>query len=451
MTTQKLSIPGKVGYGLGDGASNIIWQTIMLFMAYFYTDVYGLDAFHMGTMFLFVRVFDALFDIFIGSLADRTRHRLGQFRPYLLWFALPFGICGALTFYTPAIGDTGKIIYAWVSYTALSMLYTLVNVPYCAMINNLSGDPVERVSMQSYRFACAALGGVVVSSVAMPLTHILGGDNLQRGYFYAMIIMGSISTVLFLMCFFMTRETRIPPVDMQASSMKSVMSDLAILAKDKNWLSLFTLNVVNLVAGILKTGGAIYFVNYYINRPDLVSVILTIILGAKFIGSLLTPVVYKKLDRVFAYKLAMCIQAIIMIGLFFVGAQHVWVICLLIGVIHLINSSATPLQWSMLSDIIDDLEKRMGRSLSGLVFSTNLFAIKVGIAIGGATIGWMLTWGGYVGKAPHQADDAVLVIRLIFTVIPALLILSLIFILRNYSLHDKPPALHAEPVSAVKA
>lgn len=170
----KLTVKEKIGYGLGDGASNIIWQTIMLFMAYFYTDIYGLSAFHMGIMFLVVRILDAFFDVYIGFLADHTSTKHGQFRPYLLWFSLPFGILGSLTFFTPEFGETGKLIYAYVSYTALSLLYTLVNVPYCAMINNLSQNPDERVSMQSYRFAFAALGGIIVSVIALPLTKTLG-------------------------------------------------------------------------------------------------------------------------------------------------------------------------------------------------------------------------------------------------------------------------------------
>ena len=434
----KLNFKEKIGYGLGDSACNIIWQTIMLFMAYFYTDIYGLSPFHMGTMFLLVRCVDALMDVYVGYLADHTLTKYGQFRPYLLWFSLPFGILGALTFYTPEIGDTGKIIYAYISYTILSLLYSLVNVPYCAMINNISQDPSERVSMQSVRFAFAALGGVIVSAIALPLTKILGHGNIQHGYFYAMALMGLASTAMFLMCFAMTKERYIKQID-QTDKFSGVFSELRILAKDQNWRCIFNLNIVNLIAGIMKTGGAMYFVTYYLHRPELVSLILSIILGAKFFGSMLTTLIFGKLDRVFAYKLAMSTQAIVMIGLFFLPAQHVMLTCIIIGIIHLINSSATPLQWSLLSDIIDNLEAKAGKSLSGLVFSTNVFAIKIGIAIGGAAIGWLLTYGGYVGNVAIQTDDAQMVIRLIFTVIPAMLILSLILILRKYNIHTQGP------------
>lgn len=433
----KAGFKEKIGYGLGDGASNIIWQTIMLFMAYFYTDVYGLSAFHMGTMFLVVRVFDAFADVYAGYLADHTQTKYGQFRPYLLWFSLPFGIFGALTFYTPDFGETGKIIYAYVSYTTLSLFYSLVNVPYCAMINNLSRDAKERVSMQSYRFAFAALGGIIVSAVALPLTKILGNGDLQKGYFYGMILMGALSTIMFLICFAMTKERYVKEVD-KTQKFSGIYKELTILLKDQNWRCIFSLNVVNLVAGILKTGGAMYFVNYYLHRPDLVSVVLSIILGAKFIGSMFTSTLYGKLDRLQAYKVAMTVQAAVMIALFFVPADYIIVTCAVIGVIHFINSTATPLQWSLLSDIIDSVERKTGKSLSGLVFSTNIFAIKIGIAIGGAIIGWLLTLGGYIGNTPVQTESATLVIRLIFTVIPAMLILSLILILKKYRSNEEP-------------
>ncbi|MFC6121053.1 glycoside-pentoside-hexuronide (GPH):cation symporter [Citrobacter bitternis] len=433
----KAGFKEKIGYGLGDGASNIIWQTIMLFMAYFYTDVYGLSAFHMGTMFLVVRVFDAFADVYAGYLADHTQTKYGQFRPYLLWFSLPFGIFGALTFNTPDFGETGKIIYAYVSYTTLSLFYSLVNVPYCAMINNLSRDAKERVSMQSYRFAFAALGGIIVSAVALPLTKILGNGDLQKGYFYGMILMGALSTIMFLMCFAMTKERYVKEVD-KTQKFSGIYKELTILLKDQNWRCIFSLNVVNLVAGILKTGGAMYFVNYYLHCPDLVSVVLSIILGAKFIGSMFTSTLYGKLDRLQAYKVAMTVQAAVMIALFFVPADYIIVTCAVIGVIHFINSTATPLQWSLLSDIIDSVERKTGKSLSGLVFSTNIFAIKIGIAIGGAIIGWLLTLGGYIGNTPVQTESATLVIRLIFTVIPAMLILSLILILKKYRSNEEP-------------
>ena len=432
---RKIGFKEKIGYGLGDGASNIIWQTIMLFMAYFYTDIYGLSAFHMGTMFLVVRAFDAIADVYIGYLAGHTQTRYGQFRPYLLWFSLPFGIFGALTFYTPDFGETAKIVYAYVSYTALSLFYSLVNVPYCALINNISSDAKERVSMQSYRFAFAALGGIIVSVVALPLTKILGEGDLQKGYFLAMVIMGAISTIMFYCCFAMTREHYTKSVD-KKRNFRGIYDDLTVVVKDHNWRCIFSLNIASLIAGILKTGGAIYFVSYYLKRPDLVGLVLIIILCTRFVGVLSTTLLYKNYDRVLSYKVSLIIQAIILIILFAIPAEYVLPVCLVICLIHFIDASSAPLQWSLLSDIIDNVEKQSNISLSGLVFSTNLFAIKIGIAVGGAIIGWLLTVGGYVGSAAIQTDLAILIVRLIFTLIPAAFVFMMYLIMRQYRTHN---------------
>ncbi|EOL8875837.1 glycoside-pentoside-hexuronide (GPH):cation symporter [Enterobacter mori] len=432
---RKIGFKEKIGYGLGDGASNIIWQTIMLFMAYFYTDIYGLSAFHMGTMFLVVRAFDAIADVYIGYLADHTQTRYGQFRPYLLWFSLPFGIFGALTFYTPDFGETAKIVYAYVSYTALSLFYSLVNVPYCALINNISSDAKERVSMQSYRFAFAALGGIIVSVVALPLTKILGEGDLQKGYFLAMVIMGAISTIMFYCCFAMIREHYTKAVD-KKRNFRGIYDDLTVVVKDHNWRCIFSLNIASLIAGILKTGGAIYFVSYYLKRPDLVGLVLIIILCTRFVGALSTTLLYKNYDRVLSYKVSLIIQAIILIILFAIPAEYVLPVCLVICLIHFIDASSAPLQWSLLSDIIDNVEKQSNISLSGLVFSTNLFAIKIGIAIGGAIIGWLLTVGGYVGSAAIQTDLAILIVRLIFTLIPAAFVFMMYLIMRQYRTYN---------------
>ncbi len=147
-----LSIKRKIAYGLGDTASNIIFQTVMMFLLIFYTDVVGIPPEVVGTLFLAVRLIDAVTDPLMGSFADRTQTRWGQFRPYLLWFALPFGAISILTFVTPDFSLSGKIIYASITYILLMLAYTAINIPYSALGGVLTNNPQERVSVQSYRF-----------------------------------------------------------------------------------------------------------------------------------------------------------------------------------------------------------------------------------------------------------------------------------------------------------
>lgn len=178
-----LTIKNKIGYGLGDMASALVWQTATLFLAYFYTDVFGLPAAIMGTMFLVVRVVDAVVDPCIGALVDRTQTRHGRFRPWLLWFAIPFGVSCIITFYVPDVGETGKIIYACLTYTILSFIYSAINVPYCAMPGSLTMDPHERHSLQSWRFALSFIGGLIVTVIALPLVAHLGAGMRRKAIF----------------------------------------------------------------------------------------------------------------------------------------------------------------------------------------------------------------------------------------------------------------------------
>ncbi|RLM22658.1 symporter YagG [Brenneria alni] len=428
----KLSIKEKISYGLGDAGCNLVWQTVMLFMAYFYTDIYGLSPAHMGTMFLAVRIIDAVADVLMGAVADRTRSRFGQFRPYLLWFAIPFGVLCALTFYTPDFGYTGKLVYAYTSYILLSLVYTSVNVPYCAMVNNLSDDSRERVSLQSYRFAFSGLGGLFVSMSALPLVAYLGQGDKQHGYFMTMITMGVLSVALLFTCFKNTRERHI-----DSGEPASIWKDLKCLSANKDWRIMFTLNVVNLIAVIFKGGVAIYYVNSVMKRPELATPLLSVVFLSGIAGAIFSAVIFKNIDKVKGFNYSMGIEAVLLVILFFVSPLNLFFVFGLVIIINFIQAAATPLQWGMVSDVVDLEESVSGRRLSGMVFSTNLFAIKLGIAIGGALIGWSLAWGGYVGGGSEQNAQSILTIKLLFTLLPALLVFSLVLIMRRYSLNDE--------------
>lgn len=435
MNATLISVKEKISYGLGDTGCNLVWQTVMLFMAYFYTDIFGLSPAHMGTMFLAVRVLDAVTDVLMGAVADRTKTKYGQFRPYLLWFAIPFGVLCCLTFYTPDLSYSGKLIYAYVSYTLLSLVYTAINVPYCAMINNISNDSRERVSLQSWRFALSTLGGLIVSITALPLVAYLGKGNLQNGYFYTMMVMGTLSIILFFICFGLTKERFTNDVELTKNN--SILDDLKTLTSNKDWRILFTLNVVNLTAVLFKGGTTLYFVNSIMNRPDLGSLLLTATLASGVFGAMISSTVFKNIDKVKGFKASMLLEAALLLAMYFIPGSNVIAIFSMVIIINIIQLAATPLQWSMLSDIIDAEEQKSGKKLSGIVFSTNLFAIKLGIAIGGALVGYLLAWGNYVGGATTQTATALETIRLLFTVFPAILVALLVVIMRKYSLNDK--------------
>ncbi|MGF1771417.1 glycoside-pentoside-hexuronide (GPH):cation symporter [Vibrio wakamikoensis] len=432
MNAVRLSVREKVAYGLGDTGCNFVWQTVMLFLAYFYTDIYGLSPAHMGTMFLLVRFIDAVTDPIMGSIVDRTRSKHGRYRPYLLWMAIPFGLACMAAFFTPDFGPTGKVVYAYVSYIFLTLMYTAINVPYCAMANALSNDPKERTSLQSYRFALSTAGGLVVAMLALPLVDVIGQGDVQKGYLGAMAIMGLGAIGLFFFSFANTKERYVPSQEAQ----QSVLHDLKLLMKNNQWRILFIVNVILLTGVVLKGASTMYYVNTVMGRPDLATMFMVAGMLANIAGAMISAPLLGHLDKPKIYRVLIVASGFLSAVLFLVDPQNVFMVFALVIILGVVQMSTTPILWSMMSDIVDYEKTRSNRSLSGMVFSTNLFAIKLGIALGGASVGWLLAASGYVGGAETQTESAVMAINLLFTVIPGVFYASVAIFMMFYKLDN---------------
>ena len=177
MENENVKFWEKISFGLGDTASNLFFQSFMLFLLYFYTDVFGISAAAAGTLFLLTRVWDSANDPLMGIIADRTTTRWGKFRPYLLWMAVPFGIIGVLTFTTPDLSLGGKVIYAYITYTLMMMVYTAINIPYSALMGVVSSDPLVRTSFSQYRFVFAFIGAFIVQGLMLTMVENFGGND----------------------------------------------------------------------------------------------------------------------------------------------------------------------------------------------------------------------------------------------------------------------------------
>ncbi len=412
---ERLSVVEKVGYGLGDAAAGFVFQTMVIFQLAFYTDTFGITAAAAGTLFLVVRVFDAVFDPLMGVVADRTETRWGKFRPWVLWTAVPYGVMAVLTFTTPALAPGAKLAYAYVTYILLMMVYSANNLPYSALSGVMTGDMAERTSLSQYRFVLAMLSQFVIQTAALPMVHALGGGDTARGYQLTMGVFGALAVAFFVVTFATTRE-RVRPAPGQRSS---VAQDFGDLLRNGPWLAMFALTLVLFVTLALRGGVMLYYFKYFVGREDLFSLFNGLGTGSTIAGVLLSRRLALRLGKrnLFMYGLfatAACTAAFALLP-----AAAVAPIVAAEMVRQFAYGFTIPLLWAMMGDVADYSEWKNHRRATGVVFSAIVFALKAGLGVGGAIGGYVLSAYGYVPNVA-QAARALDGIRLSAGLFPAL-------------------------------
>ncbi len=428
--TGKLSLKEKVGYSLGDTASNLFFQTFVLFLLYFYTDVFGLPAAAVGTMFLVTRIWDAFFDPIIGMIADRTHTRWGKFRPFLLWFALPFGVIGILTFTTPGFDTSGKLIYAYVTYSLMMMLYSAINVPYSALMGVITPNSEQRTVLSSYRFVSAFAGGFIVQALTMSLVGYFGKGNESLGWQWAMGCLSGLAFVLFMVTFMTTEERVFPPKGQKAN----FKHDLRDLFSNKPWLLIAGATVFQLMYIVMRSSSIMYYFKYYVGDQTFNifgSVINLSFAGfassfmltgtvATIIGAILTKWFSRVFDKKNTYLWFLIASALLNTLFYFMKPQNVLMIYTLNLLVSFFFGPVSVLQWAMYTDTADYSEWKNTRRATGLVMAASLFSLKLGLTLGGAVVGWILAYHGFVANQT-QTRESVDGIILLLSVYPAAL------------------------------
>jgi GPH family glycoside/pentoside/hexuronide:cation symporter len=428
---EKLPTREYVGYALGDTASNLFFQAFGLFLTYYYTDVYGLAAASIPIMILSVRLFDAVADPFIGMMADRTQTRWGKFRPYLLWFALPFGVGGYLLFISPDLSQSGKLVYAYLSYGFMMLIYSFINVPYSAMLGVISPSPRIRTLASSYRFVGAFGGGLLIALFGKPLIKWFGGGadatgkvlNELQGYKHTMLLFSVVAVVMFLICFATTRErVTAPPGQKQ-----NVLGELKELGRNYPWLMLVFSAVFSLTFIGLRNGSAIYYFKYvskYNEDPvlfgmfDRYTVFVSLGMLCMMLGAYSLSFFARIADKRILSVLLTATTALSWAAFYWIPKDN-FVLQLIVQAIGTFAMGpASALVWAMYADVADYGEWKFGRRSTGLVYSASLFALKTGTAAAGFLLPWILDRYGYIAKV-EQSTSAILGITLCFSLFPA--------------------------------
>ncbi len=438
MNEQKLSLKEKIGFGFGDAASSMFWKLFSMYLMFFYTDIFGISAAAVGTMFLITRIWDAAFDPFVGILADRTETRWGKFRPYILWMAIPFGFFGVLTFTTPDLSASGKLIYAYITYSLMMLVYSLINVPYASLMGVMTSNSKERTTLAIFRFVFAFAGSILVLGIAEPLATFFAGKgtpNLQFGWQMAAVVFAILAAIMFWFTFSFTKE-RIKP----AVEKTSLRNDLKDLATNMPWFILLGAGISALIFNSIRDGAAIYYFKYYIQGESGVnfsSLNLTLtysslylVLGqiSNIVGVVLAKPVSDKIGKKNTYMGAMILATVFSIIFYWFDKNMITLIFIFQSLISVCAGIIFPLLWSMYADIADYSEWKTGRRATGLIFSSSSMSQKFGWTLGGALAGWMLGYYGFQANEVQSAE-AQTGIRMMLSIFPAIgTLLSVVFI-----------------------
>jgi GPH family glycoside/pentoside/hexuronide:cation symporter len=435
----------KIGYGLGDMASSMFWKLFGSYLMIFYTDVFGMPAAAVGTMFLVTRVWDSAFDPVVGILADRTHSRRGKFRPYLLFLAVPFALIGILTFTTPQWSLTAKIIYAYATYSLMMMVYSAINVPYASLLGVISADPHDRNLLAVYRMLFAYLGSFIALLLFMPMVNVFSrGHSEQYGWMMAVVVIAVACAALFYGCFALTRE-RVKPIKEVQNPLKE---DLKDLFHNRPWWILLGAGIAALVFNSIRDGATVYYFKYFIVEENhetvslfglsfvLSGLYLAVGQAANIIGVMLAAPVSNRIGKKKTYMWSMICATLLSIVFYWLDRDDIALIFTFQVLISICAGSIFPLLWSMYADCADYSELKTGNRATGLIFSSSSMSQKFGWAIGSAVTGWLLAYFGFRANAV-QNEQAIQGIKMFLSFLPAVgTVLSVAFI-SLYPLSEK--------------
>ena len=476
MISEKLSVKEKIGYSLGDLSANLVFQSLITFLAFFYTEIYGLDENHSSWIIFLVGIIGAcLFNPIVGALADRTNSKWGKFRPWILWTAVPLGVISVLAFTTPDFSYQGKVIYAVVTYTLLLLLYAGSNLLYSALSGVITGDMKERNSISSYRFVAVMIAQFFVQVLMLPLVIHVGKikvengastemyDDLEAAYQAigiesVMTWMAAIGTILLLITFFTTKERIIPK-----GEDTSLKEDFGYLIKNIPWIIILSVTTLLFITLSMRGGSGIYYFKNYVleeNLSEFLAPLLGFIneIGIEFFndipsagfgifngGGIIFMILGISLSKPLAdrfgkrniFGLFLFISTLfILIFYFFKGDQIalIFISQILHGFFYGIT---IPLLWAMIADVADYSEWKFYKRATALIFSAMMVGLKVGLSIGGGLINTILKQYGYSKDLEIQSEQAINGTKMLMSIYPSIPFLIAVALLFFYSINKE--------------
>jgi GPH family glycoside/pentoside/hexuronide:cation symporter len=448
----------KIGYGFGDMSSSMFWKIFSYYLPFFYSNIFGLSLVDAGVLVLVTRIWDAVSDPMMGIISDRTNTKWGKYRPYLLWVAPFFSICGILLFTTPDLDYGGKLIWAYVTYILMMTVYTGINVPYGAMLGVMTDDTNEKTVFSSFRMFFAYGGSFISLFLWEPLTNLTGGYGTPRGWFWAMVIIAAACFVMFILCFFMTKE------HLKTVSTVSVGNDFKALLSNKPWWLLIgaalCFNLFNTVRGATVAyffqdiiGANVSLIFFGLMFTFYAGLFLGVGEVSNMVGVASCVSISSKLGKKTTFIMVNASLVVLSILFYFIPCTPTgyWTMLVFQILISILTGIMSPLVWSMYADVSDYAELKFRTASTGLIFSSSSMAQKFGGAIGGAAVLWLLDGFGYITDPAQlamgvtQPDEALNCLRWLMSFIPACVALISMCVVWFYPLTtERINAINAE-------
>ncbi len=431
-SAQKLPVLEKIGFGAGDAAVNVVWSALAIIITFFYTDVYKLNVAHIAMLGLIPRLIDAFADVAMGIFTDTRTTRWGRYRPYLLIFAVPFGLSVMLVFTTPDLPYTGKLIWAYATYILMMLVFTVVVIPYISLPGVLTADPQERLSANGYRLFFAKGASLLVNTFVPVFAARWGQEHLARGYQVSMAVMAAMATLLFIFCFFTTKER----VQFK-NDRKPLGEQVKLLYHNDQWQVLFWVCLVGTIGYVIRGSAALYYAKYYLGGDARLQAgfVTTGIVG-NILSMVASTWITKKFCKIQLFRWSQLITfALSVIMYFAVAPGGVALAFVLYFLINFIVDLQGPVFWSIISESVDYGQLKSGKRVAGMAFGGVSFAQKMGMSLAAGMVGWLLTYFHY---QPDVVQSAFTLggLAALLTVIPGVFHLGMGLLMYRYRITD---------------
>ena len=402
-------------FGLAGLGQNMVYNYTTAYIMVFYTDVALIAPIAVGTLMLVARVFDAVNDPILGNYIDRHPSPKGKLIPYLKAIPIPMFVISVLVYFVPDMSPALRLLYAYVSFILWDLMYTVSDVPYWGLSVTITADPKERVACQSYRFVMVGIATLLLSLTLLPMADWFGGADKAKGYQMAMTVLAFIGMCMFLFCFATVRE-RIRPAVQTNDELKK---DLKDVWKNDQWVRILLLTLCNVCPGFIRMAATMYYVTWVMGQSThFATLFISLGVVGMMIGSMLAKVLTDRWCKLQVFFWTNIVLAVFSCAFYFFNPHATTLIMVLYFLLNILHQLPSPLHWSLMSDVDDYGEWKTGKRITGISFSGNLFFLKVGLAVAGAMVGFLLSWYGYDAGAKAQSASALNGIVLLFSVIP---------------------------------